>query len=76
MKQVPNSYIFHLSDGKIAIVQAPWGGFHLAHIALANHIQSNDLKLEINESHKFEPTLEGWDIIHSNGELSIELVVS
>jgi hypothetical protein len=71
----PHSYIFNLSDGSFAVVEAPWGGFHLAYEALKDHMAGTNDARTVTESHSWQPDEAGWNILHSNGEMTIKLVI-
>lgn len=73
---IPNCYIFHLTNGKVAIVQIGKGQFHVAVDTLRAWLAENAADVSITESNEFRPNNAGWQLIHTNGELFIELVVS
>ena len=68
---IPNTYIFHLNTGKIALVQAPVGKFHEAHGILHNWLLEEHPDVTISESYEWRPNNAGYRILTSNqtGEL-------
>lgn len=73
---IPNTYIFHLDNGKVALVQSPVGKFHEAVYAIFNWLKENHPDISIIESYPFRPNNAGWQIIHTNGELFVELKIN
>jgi len=81
LAQIPNSYIFRLSDKtdpsfrKFAVVEAPRSRFHLAFLALAEHLEANDPDKMIEDSDPWLPNAAGARLMETNGDLYLKLMV-